>query len=431
VTIFFGEIYALLRIMTPTINIELDHKTNRFHTNRIYLRFSFQGRNHRLGTDIHVVKKNFNKKGTDRKWIRAAEIDSDYKNQKLYKLKREYERKLDDYFQFHDYFNWDTFIAKPKKVKKKCYFQYAYEEYQTLIEDDKIGTSKKRRSKHNQFAEFYNNKRLNEFWDSKKLPFNEIDVAMLVRYKKWLIKEGKLPNTVIGSLKSIRTMYNQAINDNIIPYGNSPFINNRFRVGAMKASRKEKLTKEELSSLMEVNPVTEREQNAQNYFLFSFFTFGMRASDVFLLKWKDINGDRLNYSMSKNGKVVPEIKLSNHALTIIKQYEGRDNTYVFPPFYGYGSQKLTNKERDRVKDGGLVYVNKALKTLARKAKIEKNISMHVSRHSFANISKDQGVPVEVLKEQLCHSDIKITYEYLASFNNKTLQDAGDTVYELF
>ncbi|MGB0851177.1 MAG: hypothetical protein ACPGTP_08010, partial [Bacteroidia bacterium] len=62
--------------MIPTINIELDHKTNRFGTNRVYIRFTSQGVNHRLRTDIHVLKKNFNKKGVDRKWIRAAEIDA-------------------------------------------------------------------------------------------------------------------------------------------------------------------------------------------------------------------------------------------------------------------------------------------------------------------------------------------------------------------
>jgi len=417
--------------MIPTINVEMDHKTNRFGTNKIYLRITIDGKNHRLRTDIDVLKKNFNKKGVDRKWIRSAEIDADYKNQKLFKLKREYERKLDEYLELHDYFYWDSFIAEPKKVKQQCYFQYAYKEYLTLIEDDKIGTSKKRRSKHNQFAEFYNKKRLGEFWDSKKLPFHHIDAAMLERYRKWLTKQGKQPNTIIGSLKSIRTMYNQAINDNMIPYANSPFINNRFKVGAMKASRKEKLDKDEMGWLMEVAPINKRQRNAQNYFIFSFFTFGMRVSDVFLLKWKNIQGDRLNYTMSKNGKVVPEIKLSSHALAILEQYRGEDDTYVFPPFYGYGDRKLTNKERDRVKDSALVYVNKDLKAVAKAAGIQKNVSMHISRHSFANVSKDQGVPVEVLKEQLCHSDLATTYEYLASFNNKTLQDAGDTVYNMF
>lgn len=199
----------------------------------------------------------------------------------------------------------------------------------------------------------------------------------------------------------------------------------------MRASRKEKLDIDEITRLIELVPDNKHQQNAKNLFLFSFFTFGMRAGDLFLLKWSNIQGNKLNYTMSKNNKIVPEIKLSNHALSILDQYRSKDPVYIFPSYHGYGKTTLTNRKRDSLRDSALVTINKNLKTLARRSGIQKNISMHVARHSFANISKEKGVSVEVLKEQLCHSDIKITYVYLASFNNKVLQDAGDSVYKMF
>ncbi|MFT4733398.1 MAG: integrase/recombinase XerD [Arcticibacterium sp.] len=199
----------------------------------------------------------------------------------------------------------------------------------------------------------------------------------------------------------------------------------------MKTSSKEKLTQEEILRIMALQPETEVEKNARNYFLFSFYTYGMRTADLFLLKWSNIKEDRLNYTMMKTETIVPEIRLSPAALNILDDYRGKDDIYVFPPFYGVKEINFTNTFRVAKVSSALVVINRTLKTIAHRAQIDKNITMHVSRHSFANISKDQGISVEVLKEMLCHSDIKITYQYLSSFNNSKLQSAGDSVYGLF
>lgn len=417
--------------MIPTVNIEIDHKTNRFGENQIYIRITHRRTFKRKATGIYVPLAQFNKKAKDRKWIRPSFPESSYYNMKLYRLKMEYVRQIDEFLQHNTYFSFDRFFDKPSAEVKRCYFQFARDEQIQLIADDKIGTAKKRRAKHNGFAEFYNNKRLKEFWESKPLYFEEIDPQMLEEYRRWLMSNGKSYNTTIGSLKEIRTIYNQAVKRGVINFADSPFIGSRFSIGAMRVAPKIKLDPKEINRIIELEPETETQAKAKDLFLFSFFTYGMRSADVMLLKWENIKGDRLSYRMMKTENLVPEIILGTHALDILAKYYGKDEVFVFPTFYGYGTKPMTNKIREKSVASVLAVVNKQLKTIARRAKIDKNLSMHIARHSFANIAKENDVSVEKLKEMLCHSDIKITYNYLSSFNNSKLQDAGDSVYGLF
>lgn len=52
--------------------------------------------------------------------------------------------------------------------------------------------------------------------------------------------------------------------------------------------------------------------------------------------------------------------------------------------------------------------------------------MHVSRHSFGNISGDR-IQLKVLQKLYNHSDIKTTIDYQQNFINKDLDDALDNV----
>jgi len=57
-------------------------------------------------------------------------------------------------------------------------------------------------------------------------------------------------------------------------------------------------------------------------------------------------------------------------------------------------------------------MNRHLKTLAQLAEIEKPITFHVSRHTFATLFLQMGGKVEVLKELMGHSAIKSTMQYV-------------------
>ncbi len=55
--------------------------------------------------------------------------------------------------------------------------------------------------------------------------------------------------------------------------------------------------------------------------------------------------------------------------------------------------------------------NRYLKEIAAKASINKNITFHVSRHTFAILSGVYGIPVEIVRDLLGHADIATTLMY--------------------
>jgi integron integrase len=82
--------------------------------------------------------------------------------------------------------------------------------------------------------------------------------------------------------------------------------------------------------------------------------------------------------------------------------------YVFPakkrsidPHTGY-------ERLHHVMESGL---QKAVKSAARKAKIDKQVSCHTLRHSFATSILESGINIRVLQELLGHSDVKTTEIY--------------------
>ena len=63
-------------------------------------------------------------------------------------------------------------------------------------------------------------------------------------------------------------------------------------------------------------------------------------------------------------------------------------------------------------------INRRLKAIAIKAKIVKNISTHVGRHTFATNLITEGVDIYVVKELLGHQDLKITQIYAKVVDSK-------------
>src|SRR5690606_19217044 len=71
-------------------------------------------------------------------------------------------------------------------------------------------------------------------------------------------------------------------------------------------------------------------------------------------------------------------------------------------------------------------INKELKEVAKKAKVNKTVSMHISRHTFGNLSGDK-IPVQMLQKLYRHSNISTTIGYQSSFINKSADDALSSV----
>jgi integrase len=59
-------------------------------------------------------------------------------------------------------------------------------------------------------------------------------------------------------------------------------------------------------------------------------------------------------------------------------------------------------------------VNRRIKTVAKMCGIEKNISFHLSRHSFAVLALNYGMPIESVSKILGHTNITTTQIYASA-----------------
>lgn len=67
-------------------------------------------------------------------------------------------------------------------------------------------------------------------------------------------------------------------------------------------------------------------------------------------------------------------------------------------------------------------MNDYLKEIATVCNIDKKISFHVARHSFATLALTQGVPIESVSKMLGHTNIHTTQIYARVIDKKLSND---------
>ncbi|MFR1445831.1 hypothetical protein ACLUYJ_19940, partial [Acinetobacter baumannii] len=103
--------------------------------------------------------------------------------------------------------------------------------------------------------------------------------------------------SIVNHLVVVRSVFSQAIKDGFTDKRFYPFGADKIRI-KFPESNKIGLTVEEVKRLEAVElPAGSFQWHACNLWLFSFYTAGMRASDVLRLKWSDIQSGRLHYVM--------------------------------------------------------------------------------------------------------------------------------------
>lgn len=167
--------------------------------------------------------------------------------------------------------------------------------------------------------------------------------------------------------------------------------------------------------------------DSRNYWLFSYFCYGMNFSDIAHLELVNIenNDDEtlLTYRRLKTKKVI-KLTLSNYALDILNIYQNNNfgNKYAFP-ILNPEIHKTPKQIKTRIQTA-LKVVNCEMGDIARMLGIEKHITSYVARHSFATILKKENIGTAIISEMMGHSSESDTQIYLDSFDNSTKTEAA-------
>ncbi len=150
-------------------------------------------------------------------------------------------------------------------------------------------------------------------------------------------------------------------------------------------------------------------------FLFCFHARGMSYVDMAYLKKSDVGSNTIIYKRKKTGRFL-EVGITKPMREIMEWFAAdvNDSPYVFPIIDPANGRERTQYEC------GLRRQNQLLGLLTKMAGLDKKVTTHVSRHTWATVAKWRKVPVAVISEALGHRDMKTTEHYLASFEQSVL-----------
>ena len=309
-----------------------------------------------------------------------------------------------------------------KQLKEKVYgkvpvlfFPFAETAYLEFKTAGKIGTYDKNKSII---------QKLSDYAENTGLTFQDIDTEYLYKYETYLrVKKNNKTNTCINSFKLINQMFKKAYNRDLIDLSINPF--NKFKIKEEKTHR-EYLTETELKLIEDYHhkPGTKVEMH-KDMFVFAAYAGGIRVSDMLQLKWKDFDGASLNITMQKTGGQI-SIKVPQKALDIMNKYaplSPSPNKYIFPNL----PEDLDMKDPlaiDKALSRSSALINKNLNIISEKSNLNKHISFHISRHTWATRALRKGISIDKVSKLMGHSQIKETQIY-AKIVNEELDKAMD------
>jgi integrase/recombinase XerD len=268
-------------------------------------------------------------------------------------------------------------------------------------------------------------KKLANYMKGKPLYIEQTNLTFIKDYENYLrVELGNRQITINTNMKAIKRVIREAIDEEIIGYDKNPFL--RFHLESTK-SDKVYLTEEEIQKLESLTfEEEEKLETHRDVFIFSTYAGGLRVSDICLLRWENFHNGYITVTTMKTTTTV-SIKLPLKAMEIIDKYKPKTHSpksFIFP--FMDEKEDYTTNGRMRLNDirYANVAINKSLKTLGKRCDIEKNISCHTARHSFATRALRRGMRIEYVSKLMAHSDIKVTQIY-AKIVNEELDKAMD------
>lgn len=232
------------------------------------------------------------------------------------------------------------------------------------------------------------------------IPFSALDRSVIDKFDLYLRTERKLASsTIVLYMSRLHTIINKAIAAGIITA--DPFAGYE----PPRPERKRRyLTKEELKQLMTTPLSVPRLYLVRDLFLFSCYT-GISYGDMCRLTAAHLetaeDGTTWIKATREKTNVEFEIPLLDLPLHIIDKYRDTAPDGKLLPMYG-------NSE-----------LNKGLKQLAAACGIDRKLTFHMARHTYATeITLSHGVPMETVSRMLGHSRVDTTQIYAQVTNNK-------------
>ncbi|WP_445915302.1 site-specific integrase [Flavobacterium sp.] len=239
------------------------------------------------------------------------------------------------------------------------------------------------------------------------IDISKIDHAFITDYEFWLRSVRNCANnTAVKYIKNFNKIIKICLANDWLD--KNPFANYKSKV---KEVERVYLSEEEVQAIIEKEFKTERLSLVRDIFLFSCFT-GLAYIDVKNLTKSHISfgidGEKWIFTHRQKTESASKIPILPVTQMIIDKYENHpqsNNQEKLLPI-------LSNQK-----------MNAYLKEIAAVCEIEKELTFHIARHTFATtVTLTNGVPIESVSKMLGHKNLRTTQHYAKVLDRKVSDD---------
>lgn len=434
--------------MATTFTLEIKKAPSSKGKYPVFIRITKDRKHRRIRTSVELSRlADWNPKGAkNQNWVRSSERNAEKMNDALAKELNE----AKELYRDNKGASLDLLASQFKNQGTSPSFLDFVKAQTEELEVLGRSNAKHYRTFCNKFEAFLSSV------GKKDISFQELSPAVITDFESFLNKETNAkikakdkeearrlhPNYVRTLLVKFRALVNKAIRAGLMPGDKYPF--KAHPIPKEIETNKEALDESEIQSIKAL----EYESgswlwNTKNAFLFSFYCAGIRAGDLLQLRWRNIKdeGTRLEYVMGKNHKQrnYPIVAQAGAILALYRSKDSKPSDYIFPLL---DSAERYAKEDDvdtmpvalKKQLFSQIYsknalLNKYLKKIALDAGIDKRLSFHISRHSFASLAREKSVSSKIVQEALAHSSLTTTERYLHSFSTEEVGNALQKVFD--
>ena len=239
------------------------------------------------------------------------------------------------------------------------------------------------------------------------IDITKIDHAFVTDYEFWLRSVRNCNNnTAVKYIKNFNKIIKLCLANDWL--NKNPFANYKAKV---KEVERVYLTETEIQSIIEKNFKSERLSLVRDIFLFSCFT-GLAYIDVKNLTKSHINhgidGEQWIFTHRQKTESASKIPILPVTQMIIDKYDNHPQSTNEDKLLPI----LSNQK-----------MNAYLKEIAAICEINKELTFHIARHTFATtVTLTNGVPIESVSKMLGHKNLRTTQHYAKVLDRKVSDD---------
>jgi integrase/recombinase XerD len=237
----------------------------------------------------------------------------------------------------------------------------------------------------------------------KLTSFQDVTRLHIVQFLRYLHEQGKSSKTIARHIASIRSFHQFLLREKVCDHDPSVHI----ETPQMERTLPKVLSLEEVEALLNAPKTDTCFGIRDKAMLELLYATGMRVSEMIQLNLSDVHltmGFIRCVGKGNKERIIPLGKIAEEAIkTYIEKARGKLLNKKRPT-----EALFLNHHGNRMTRQGFW---KNLKKLAKEANIEKEITPHTLRHSFATHLLENGADLRAVQEMLGHADISTTQIY--------------------